>query len=402
MRLLTNIIFLAIHQLIFCQNTLPILKANSQVISIKEGDYFFKNNWGASSEVELDTYVTNKFDGEKEITFYSDIDSLSFIVEPNKEYNFIILLSGKDKAYTQIKTYVNEQATNPVFDFYRKNGRKNIKTDTLLFTVGSLNRIHLTGKINNSESIDFIFDTGASANVIRTAVIGNKVDLKINGTTTNNGADGVTTKQTSSNNVIEIGGLIWEGAEVFSIEYKKPRFDAVLGWPAFEHKILEINYEKQLMVVHKELKVSNEYTKVPMRMFGGTPYIEISLFSNGKESKGWFGIDTGFNKSILVSEKFTKEHNLLKNAKIINESTFVGSAGIPRKKMDIILSKLKIGTYEMYILPISIIDKDAEGVNHNNYLGGELLKRFNIIIDFKNNYIYLKPNKLIHLPFKEE
>ena len=93
---------MAIHQLTFCQNTLPILKANSQVISIKEGDYFFKNDWGASSEIKLDKYITNKFDGEKEVTFYSDIDSLSFTVKPNKEYNFIILLNGKDTAYTQI------------------------------------------------------------------------------------------------------------------------------------------------------------------------------------------------------------------------------------------------------------------------------------------------------------
>ena len=139
-----------------------------------------------------------------------------------------------------------------------------------------------------------------------------------------------------------------------------------------------------------------------MKTFGGTPYIEISLFNNGKESKGWFAFDTGFNRSVLLSEKFSKKHKLLENAEIINTSTYLGSAGIPRKKMDILLPKIKIGPYEIYHFPIAINDKDIEGVNNNDYLGNELLKRFNTIIDFKNNFIYLKPNKLIHLPFKED
>jgi hypothetical protein len=29
-----------------------------------------------------------------------------------------------------------------------------------------------------------------------------------------------------------------------------------------------------------------------------------------------------------------------------------------------------------------------------NFLGNGLLKRFNMILDFKNDYLYLKPNKL--------
>ena len=102
-----------------------------------------------------------------------------------------------------------------------------------------------------------------------------------------------------------------------------------------------------------------------------------------------------------MSEKFTKENGLLNNAEILKTSTYQGSAGIPRKKLDILLSKIKIESYEIYHFPISITDKDPEGIEDNNYLGGELLKRFNVILDFKNNFIYLKPNKLIHLPFED-
>lgn len=33
-------------------------------------------------------------------------------------------------------------------------------------------------------------------------------------------------------------------------------------------------------------------------------------------------------------------------------------------------------------------------------LGGDLLKHFNIIIDRKNGFIYIKPNQLMDTPFK--
>ena len=52
-------------------------------------------------EYRPDVYETNKI-GEW-VTFYTDSDSLSYQIHPDSIYNFIILLNGKDSAYTQIK-----------------------------------------------------------------------------------------------------------------------------------------------------------------------------------------------------------------------------------------------------------------------------------------------------------
>ena len=65
---------------------LPILKTNSTSISIKEGDFLYKNTWNVSPEIKPDIFVTNQFSDSKKVTFYSDIDSISFTVKPNKTY----------------------------------------------------------------------------------------------------------------------------------------------------------------------------------------------------------------------------------------------------------------------------------------------------------------------------
>ena len=52
-------------------------------------------------------------------------------------------------------------------------------------------------------------------------------------------------------------------------------------------------------------------------------------------------------------------------------------------------------------IPTSLLgSKNPTGLEIN-LLGNEVLKRFNTIVDFQNDYIYFKPNKLTALAFKE-
>lgn len=79
---------------------LPIIKATSKMVDIRDGENFKKAQWRISPELKPDIYKTSN--KNKIVTFYTDLDSISFNVKPNKKYNFIILLNNKDSALTQI------------------------------------------------------------------------------------------------------------------------------------------------------------------------------------------------------------------------------------------------------------------------------------------------------------
>ena len=98
--LFLSLIFTLITQLSFGQN-LPIIKANNTLVDIRDGNNFSKGNWSIMPEYKPDVFTSNKI-GEK-VTFYTDLDSISFVVQPDVEHDFIILLNEKDTAYTQIK-----------------------------------------------------------------------------------------------------------------------------------------------------------------------------------------------------------------------------------------------------------------------------------------------------------
>jgi len=83
------------------QTELPIIRSKTDVIDIRDGNELTEGNWSLVPEAKPDIYTSNKI-GEF-VTFYTDIDSIRYRIHPDSVYNFVILLNGKDSAYTQIK-----------------------------------------------------------------------------------------------------------------------------------------------------------------------------------------------------------------------------------------------------------------------------------------------------------
>jgi hypothetical protein len=79
----------------------PTIKANSKSVDIRNGNDFQKNAWTIVPDAKPDVYVTNN--KNQKVTFYTDVDSISFVVKPNDIIDFNILLNNKDTAWTQIK-----------------------------------------------------------------------------------------------------------------------------------------------------------------------------------------------------------------------------------------------------------------------------------------------------------
>ena len=97
--LFTLLLVIPFGQTVIAQKKLPIIKANSTIVDIKDDNQLRKNAWRIAPEEKLDVYTTSA----KRVTFYTDLESISFKINPKKHYDFIILLNGKDSARTQIK-----------------------------------------------------------------------------------------------------------------------------------------------------------------------------------------------------------------------------------------------------------------------------------------------------------
>lgn len=82
------------------QDSMPVIKANSELVDIKDGDNLNKNAWTINAKINPDVYHT--MGSGHTVTFYTDIDSISVKVEKDTKFDFIIKYDGKD-AITRIE-----------------------------------------------------------------------------------------------------------------------------------------------------------------------------------------------------------------------------------------------------------------------------------------------------------
>ena len=97
-------IALLLIQTVFAQQNLRIINATSGKVDVRDGEVFQKGVWNLSPGVKPDVYYALDPISEKRITFYTDIDSISFNVVAGKNYDFLIVLNNADTCYTRIST----------------------------------------------------------------------------------------------------------------------------------------------------------------------------------------------------------------------------------------------------------------------------------------------------------
>ncbi|MGG6341971.1 aspartyl protease family protein [Stenotrophomonas indicatrix] len=145
--------------------------------------------------------------------------------------------------------------------------------------------------ITRSSGIDlnpFRVDTGADGLAISRSIVP-KASVVIDDRTENTGSDGVTTLDYSTRNDVEIGGLDTRTGPVV-VDYRNRPFDAVLGWKFFEGKVVEIDYDRQQLVVHRNLPDVSGYTRANVRWIDNTPAIEVTLGNGDAIFKPWLAL----------------------------------------------------------------------------------------------------------------
>lgn len=149
----------------FAQNQLPIVKANKTRVDIIEDNIKLRNTWWIiDTNIKLDVYATSA----KKITFRTDVESISFNIDPKVgKYDFIILLNGKDSARTQIKHVPKFLTKYTRIEILKKARKYNYSDNRFVpkFTYQSENNTNLQ-KIRQELKLDSIAGKGSELSQI--------------------------------------------------------------------------------------------------------------------------------------------------------------------------------------------------------------------------------------------
>lgn len=367
-------------QCAFAQSNLPVVRASSKTVDIRDGNHFKKGYWAIMPDRKPDRYYVEIPQKNNIVTFITDLDSISFNLSYGKEYDFIILLNGKDSCYTRISARYKSLDAGK---------RKNSVTaaDTIPFTLGGNRKIYVNAILNGAAVTNIQLDLGAGGTVINQTSI-RKVKMNFDKKVSLANSDGVNQVQSASKNLLQIGNLVWDSLEIAVAKNMKDHEDLIIGNSLFKNRILEINYDRKVLVVHDHLPANMAYySRHEMILDGGViPNVKVDFTIRNKTQKGWVMFDTGAGTSILNSADAPMTYRI--------ENELAGMVGLDK----FISPKLIIGNYQLTGFNYKTRDMgNDKGLSM--LLGSDLLRRFNLILDNKNGYMYMQPNSLTDVSY---
>ena len=198
--------------------------------------------------------------------------------------------------------------------------------DTIPFRIGKNNKIYIKVRINNSDELNFMYDTGADICAIKKSVLDKIATIKIDGKEENMGIGGTNIVETSSKNEIKINTINKKEQKLLVLDYEDEFEDGIIGWTYFEDKIVNINYGSRKIIIYDKLpEIPKEYIKLKCKKIDNLYFVQLTLIVKGKKIKDWYELDTGSDGSLSISNLLGKKRSLFGKMTKIGSSESVGS-----------------------------------------------------------------------------
>jgi predicted aspartyl protease len=259
-------------------------------------------------------------------------------------------------------------------------------------------------RINGSRLLAFILDTGASTTVI-SDVRANELGLKLEGqtdATTQGGAIDASLVKGASLNLagIEFPNMTMAAIRLSGLEAGLGRkVDGILGYEIFNRFVVEIDYSSRVVRLYEpqDYKYSGRGAVIPIRIEDHTPFV-VGRLTGPKPIEGDFLIDTGAPGVLNIAGPFAARHKLLDS---VPHTISITSGALLAGR-----SSGKIGRVNGFQMGSLVIKKpvvnfsqdtegsegDEAGTEYGGLIGGEILRRFKLIIDYSRNRIILEPH----------
>lgn len=280
--------------------------------------------------------------------------------------------------------------------FAQENKSNNTaKSYTIPFQLTSYNNMAIQAILNEKDTVQLMFHTAADALSLTEETTAKLRSLHWSGADSVQSWGGSeNTSRSSKSNTLQIGALKWENVPIWENKNSGQQTDGKFGINLFEHKVIEIDFEKSIMVISTQLpKKVKRYEQAKLTLEHGYMLFEATAQLAGQAIKHPFLIHSGYSGSLLFDDGFVAANKIGEKLQVIDEKQLKDSFGNILKTKKAILPSLSIGKQKLVNVPVGFFE-GALGRQKMSIVGGDILKRFNIIIDAQRTYVYFKANKL--------
>jgi predicted aspartyl protease len=271
------------------------------------------------------------------------------------------------------------------------------------------NRTHVTVKVGDVMVPDILIDTGFAFDGLMiynpdykdSLDLTNTVEVRIGGA----GSGEASIAFMLDSVEFSLGDLKIKNQRVFVLKsdtYKGFPSNGLIGYSIFGHYITEFDYDDNTLSLYEgdSIEVENSWSVIPLYFKGNNiPWVDVSIvIEDEKPIPISTYIDYASGDPVILLEKPDQKFVLPSETENVHIGR--GLSGDIYGKTGYI-SKLIIGSYELENVNTSfaLAKVRSKQENADGILGNGSLRRFNLIFDYANKELYIKPNTHFNEPF---
>ncbi|CAD0008173.1 PDZ domain-containing protein [Flavobacterium chungangense] len=275
------------------------------------------------------------------------------------------------------------------------------------------NLVFIPIKVNGIE-LNFLLDSGVDETILfsmedkKEVSFKNIEKIKLRGLGSEEEIEGLK----STNNILETHGLKSANHLVYIIldqgfnlsSHIGIPVNGIIGYKFFKNNIVEVNYQKKRIFVHQNnekirIALNKKFKAIPITIERSKPYLMASAIVKNVNIPAKLLVDIGNSDSFWVFEN-DKIKLPEKNFPDFLGKGFSGDIEGHRAKID----EFSLADFDFKNPIVSFPDSSSIKnvkmvVNRIGSVGGEVLKRFTIVMDYADKKMYLRKNSKFNEPF---
>lgn len=274
------------------------------------------------------------------------------------------------------------------------------------------NHVYMRGRINDSDSLWVVLDSGASANVIDDGVA-RALGLEIAGGGMAHGAGGSVEQGMVRDATLRLPGATLSGASFGVIPLDAFRrqtgrgMDVIVGHPLLSRSVVRIDYVARTLEIlpADTFRYEGSGTVIPITFEQRLPYIDARITLPGRKPiEGRFVIDLGSSQALILSEPFVRKEQV---REAVPKTIQTRGRGVGGQVQSLIgrVTALEFGGVRLD-RPTAVMRTSDQGTisapGTAGNIGGEILKRFTVIFDYSRKRMILEPNARFGTPFEAD
>jgi len=257
------------------------------------------------------------------------------------------------------------------------------------------------------DTLNFILDTGSGGiSLDTTTALYYKLPLETSDRTVR-GIGGSKNINYYKNGTLHFPGLDVTGLDFHINDYQiltevyGLRVDGIIGFSFLRRYIVALDYDKQMMSVYTpgsyKYPKHGTFLKPSFASIPITQHLvqdERSYFLN-------FYFDTGAGLSLLLSEQFVKDSVLISSSRKSVNTQVEGLIGKISMRLTTV-KRMSVGPYKFKKVPLHVYSDSVNVLGYpavKGLIGSDLLRRFNIVLNYPERLIHLVPNTHMRDPF---